>query len=500
MVGRWDLPSGWCWSPLGEVAEVVGGGTPSTGDPSNFAERGIPWITPADLSGYPGVYIQRGRRDISQGGLDGSGAKLLPARSVLFSSRAPIGYCVIAANEVSTSQGFKSLILKPDLQPEFVRYYLLASKDYAESLASGTTFKEVSGRKMAEMLVPVPPLDLQRRIVKKLDELLAQSRAAREQLEAVPALVETYRQSVLAAAYRGDLTAEWRKKNPNVEPASKLLERIRIERRKKWEEAELAKMKAKGTKPKDDKWKAKYVEPERADPSGLPELPATWAWAKLEELSEWVTDGTHQPPQFAERGVPFIVIGNIQRSGIDWSTVSKWVADDVYEEITRSRRPSVGDVLYTAVGSYGTAVAVDDPRPFCFQRHIAHVVQPRGVRPGLLARFLSSPDLRRRADLVARGNAQKTVTLGELRQFPVPIPPEAEQRAVERKLDAYLTSVSKIEQGLSGADITKLERTLLAKAFRGELELDGTDVEVVRLNDVSQAALEKAKATKRSTD
>ena len=121
--------------------------------------------------------------------------------------------------------------------------------------------RQPSQDKIRAARFPLPPLNEQRRIVAKLEALLARSRKAREALDAVPALLERFRQSVLAAAFRGDLTADWRAQNPDVEPASKLLERIRAERRRRWEEAELERMVARGKPPKDDRWKAKYEEP-----------------------------------------------------------------------------------------------------------------------------------------------------------------------------------------------------------------------------------------------
>lgn len=107
---RWIIPNSWQWVYAGDIADVIGGGTPSTRDLSNFKESGdgIPWLTPADLSNYDATYISRGARDISEKGLTSSSAKLMPKGTVLFSSRAPIGYCVIALNEISTNQGFKS--------------------------------------------------------------------------------------------------------------------------------------------------------------------------------------------------------------------------------------------------------------------------------------------------------------------------------------------------------------------------------------------------------
>jgi type I restriction enzyme, S subunit len=112
---RWTIPNNWLWAQISEIAKIVSGGTPPSHDSTNFQENGIPWLTPADLTGYEDNYISRGRRDLSQKGLDSSGAKKLPEGSVLFSSRAPIGYCVIAKNEISTNQGFKSLVLSQGL-------------------------------------------------------------------------------------------------------------------------------------------------------------------------------------------------------------------------------------------------------------------------------------------------------------------------------------------------------------------------------------------------
>jgi type I restriction enzyme S subunit len=109
------LPAEWIDLKIGDVAEVIAGGTPKAENPANFAapSKGIAWLTPADLSNYSQKYIGHGRRDLSQIGLESSSAKLIPTGSLLFSSRAPIGYVAIAKNEISTNQGFKNFIL-PD--------------------------------------------------------------------------------------------------------------------------------------------------------------------------------------------------------------------------------------------------------------------------------------------------------------------------------------------------------------------------------------------------
>ncbi|HDR1916424.1 TPA: restriction endonuclease subunit S, partial [Pasteurella multocida] len=116
--------SSWKRVKLSEVAEIIGGGTPKSNVSEYFDNGQIAWITPKDLSGYKSRYISKGERNITELGLENSSAKLLPIGTVLLTSRAPIGYVAIAKNEVSTNQGFKSLVLKEGNIPEFF-YYLL---------------------------------------------------------------------------------------------------------------------------------------------------------------------------------------------------------------------------------------------------------------------------------------------------------------------------------------------------------------------------------------
>lgn len=198
-LARWEVPTSWAWVSIGEIATVTGGGTPKTSDASNFTYDGIPWLTPADLTGYSERYISRGARDITQKGLMYSSAKLMPVGTVLFSSRAPIGYCAIASNPVSTNQGFKNLTLHGDLSPEYAYCYMKSAKEYAESRASGTTFKEISGSKVKELAFPLPPLAEQSRIVEKLDGLTAANREAAVALTRAETLITRYKAAVLTA-------------------------------------------------------------------------------------------------------------------------------------------------------------------------------------------------------------------------------------------------------------------------------------------------------------
>ena len=172
---------------LGDVAEIIGGGTPSTKDAGNW-DGDIPWLTPKDLSSFEGIYVDRGSRSITEQGFKTSSAKMLPAGAVLYTSRAPIGYVAIASNPIATNQGFKSLILKDGYVPEFVFYLLKASKSEIESHASGGTFAEISAKALSDVVLRFPPKVQQHaisKLLKSFDEKIATNNAISKTLEDV---------------------------------------------------------------------------------------------------------------------------------------------------------------------------------------------------------------------------------------------------------------------------------------------------------------------------
>lgn len=146
----------WIECKISDIGTVIGGATPSTKKPVNYENGTIAWITPKDLSTFTGRYIQRGERNITEIGLKSCSTQLLPKDTVLFSSRAPIGYVAIAANDVCTNQGFKSVVPNENTDPLFLYYLLKYNKDKIEGMGSGTTFKEVSGNTMKNIVVSVP--------------------------------------------------------------------------------------------------------------------------------------------------------------------------------------------------------------------------------------------------------------------------------------------------------------------------------------------------------
>jgi type I restriction enzyme, S subunit len=194
-----------------------------------------------------------------------------------------------------------------------------------------------------------------------------------------------------------------------------------------------------------------------------------WTVCELGDLCSTITDGTHLPPPFTEHGVPFLFVRNIVRGVIDFD-VEKYISQRTYDELTKKHRAERGDLLFSAVGSFGVAVVVRTDEPFAFQRHIAHI-KPDATRvdADFLACFLNSPQGRAQSEAVAMGGAQRTVTLTDLRRFKIPLPTLEEQRRVSAKLQESLAVVGSakraVEDRLAAAE--SLSAAYLREVFEG---------------------------------
>lgn len=176
------MREGWQILAIGEVCQLVNGGTPKSGV-SEYWGGSLSWITPAEMGKRQDPYIGSTQRTISELGLKNSSARMIPPNSVILSSRAPIGHLAINTVPMAFNQGCKGLIPRGSIQYKFLYYYLLGSVEYLDSLGTGTTFKELSSGKLQEVKVPVPPLPEQRRIVALLDEAFASLAAAKANAE-----------------------------------------------------------------------------------------------------------------------------------------------------------------------------------------------------------------------------------------------------------------------------------------------------------------------------
>ena len=391
-------------------------------------------------------------------------------------------------------------------------------RTYFRSKATGTAgnMPKINGKTLKGTPIPLPPVHEQRRIVAKIEALQERSGRAREALEAIPPLLEKFRQSVLASAFRGDLTKDWREQHPDVEPASVLLERIRKERRKRWEEAELAKMKAKGKVPKGDGWKKKYKEPEPVDTEGLPELPEGWSWARLEELAiaDGIFDGArdhgagtnvHQnlrTADYTDSGVRVVRLENVQHLSFihDCHT---YISEEKFAGLRKSEVRE-GDIL---VGSFiGDKVRVcsmpllNTPSVakadcFCVRLDNEYSIE------GYLEYQLAGEQILQEFKKKAHGLTRLRITTSQLRSVPVALCPLDEQGEMVRKLRTSLQTISDLEQriGRLVAQLEQCDASVLSKAFHGELvPQDPNDEPAAVLLERIRAEREAAEPKKRS--
>ena len=178
----------WAIGTISDLGTIVGGSTPSKAKPEYYTESGIAWITPKDLSINKSKFVSHGENDITELGLKNSSAAIMPEGTVLFSSRAPIGYIAVAAGEVATNQGFKSIVPKPEIGTAFVYYFLKHNLPIIEGMASGSTFKEVSGSTMKGVPAVIPDTDTIARFNDFCSPIFAQQRILEEQNHSLAAL------------------------------------------------------------------------------------------------------------------------------------------------------------------------------------------------------------------------------------------------------------------------------------------------------------------------
>lgn len=194
----------WRQGTISDLGTVVGGSTPSKSKPEYYTENGIAWITPKDLSVNKSKFISRGENDITELGLKNSSASIMPEGTVLFSSRAPIGYIAIAAGEVTTNQGFKSVVPKLEIGTAFVYYFLKHNLPIIEGMASGSTFKEVSGSTMKRVPAVIPDSETLIRFNDFCKPIFAQQQILEEQNQSLAAL----RDSLLPKLMSGEIDVE----------------------------------------------------------------------------------------------------------------------------------------------------------------------------------------------------------------------------------------------------------------------------------------------------
>jgi type I restriction enzyme S subunit len=361
------------------------------------------------------------------------------------------------------------LRLKDGIFPGFVVFYLTFLRNsgyFARLCTRWINQAAINTDTLKELTIPLPLLAEQKRIVAKVDELMAlcdrleaqqQERETRHAALARASLArfadaptaanlnfifhKSYditpadlRKSILTLAVQGKLVPQ----DPNDEPVERLTARLDVERCR-FADAH--------------KFRSPVAEP--TDESSVPfDIPTSWKWCRLSSIFNAVTDGDHLPPPKSDDGVAFLTIGNITTGKLEFEG-SRFVPETYYQGLADFRRPIRGDILYTVVGAtYGRPALVETDRLFCVQRHIAILKPPKSVEVGFLMAVLSSPLAYEQATASTTGTAQPTIPLGSLRNFLAPLPPLAEQRRIVAKVDQLMALVIELETQLTASRAT----------------------------------------------
>ncbi len=417
---------------LGEVSEIVSGGTPSTDNPT-YWDGDIVWVTPKDLGKPRSIDINSSERLITSEGLASSSARLLPVGTVLLSSRAPIGHLGIAAVPLATNQGFKNLICSHVLYNRYLFHILRGSIEDIAAEGRGNTFLEIPGKVVRALRIPLPPIEIQKSASAFLDAVYLVIAGQKVDIPApLPPLTDQHRLALL------------------IQKVAKQILDARTLRQQAAAEAEVF-------------WRATLAA---AFSSNVTECP-------LQEVCAAIIDNLHSNPRYADTGVPCV-----RSPDVGWGTLNLETAlktDEIeYRHRTVRGEPQADDiVLVREGGGTGKAALVAPGQRFSLGQRVM-MLRPKKeiVLPKFFLYQLLSPLIQ--DDHIAplsKGSAAPHLNIGSLRKFPFRIPSLHDQRRIVGKLDELRTEVDALKrlQAQTDVEISALMPSVLSKAFAGEL-------------------------------
>ena len=414
-----DIPESWKWVRWGELSRSI-----QYGYNAPAQEHGrIKMVRISDIQDGKILWSKVPYCDIKENEIP---TYQLGANDILFTRTGGTVGKSYLVKEVPEEAIYAGYLIRTQysslLCPDYMKHFM-ESQLYWNQLRSGTIATaqpNCNGQTLSKMILPLPPLAEQNRIVAKIEELLPyidRYADSYKKLERVnTAFPEDMKKSVLQCAIQGKLVEQ----RPEEGTGEELYRQIQVEKQKL----------IKAGKIKKDKPLPEIAEDE------IPfDIPESWVWVRLSDLCKSISDGDHQPPPQVSNGIPFLVISNVSSGTIDFSN-TRYVSKEYFGALSADRIAEKGDILFTVTGSYGIPVKVDCDQAFCFQRHIA--LLKLLIDWDYLFFALKSPAIKLQCDAIATGTAQKTVGLKSLRSIILPLPPLAEQKRIVAKLEEIL--------------------------------------------------------------
>lgn len=418
------LPKGWADTEIGQIAQIETGNTPSKKDASLYG-REVCFYKPGDLD--VGGVISISNDMVSKAGAEAG--RLLPANSLLVTCIGNLGKSALIAEPAICNQQINAVLPSRAVEPHYLYYWSRTIKPWLEENSSATTVSIINKGRFSKAPIRIAPVNEQRRIVAKIDSLTGKSRRVRDHLDHIPRLVEKYKQAILAAAFRGDLTRE--------------------------------------SRPLD----------EGATTSDVPEnfwaIPKAWCWLTIGLIGK-VSLGRQRSPvnHVGPQMRPYMRAANITWTGWDFSDVKEMNFDD--HDFVRFQLKK-GDVLINE-GS-GSAKEVGKPAIWnndidncCFQNTLLRI-QPKRCSSEYLYWFLRFCALDQKFVSSTQGVNIYHIGKDGLARFPIAIPPDAEQAEVVKRIEIAFGWIDRLAADAMSARnlIDHLDQGVLVKAFKGEL-------------------------------
>ena len=422
-----EVPEGWEWERWGNISLSIQYGYNAPAEPTGD----IKMVRITDIQNNKVLWDSVPFCKISKEDIE---TYLLKPNDILFARTGGTVGKSFLVNEVPEPSIYAGYLIRTrysnSLNPKYMKYFM-ESELYWSQLRDGTTSTaqpNCNGKTLSKMILPLPPLAEQHRIVKAVDELFEQIDIIERSEKELEEAANKTRDKLLNLAIQGHLVPQ----DPNEEPASVLLERIRAEK------ARLV---------KEGKLKKKDLEEKPISPDEIPfDIPEGWVWCRLKQICSKIIDGDHNPPAGLTSKTEYLMISskNINEDKLINLEDVRFLSKEVFEKEDLRTQARKDDILFTSVGSLGRSCIIqDNSLHLCFQRSVT--ILTTYIFNIFLKRYLDSPYVQSYVDEHSSGTAQKGFYLNQMELLLVPLPPLSEQRRIVTKLEELLHEIDKLK-------------------------------------------------------
>lgn len=472
----YKLPSNWVWTRLENIGVWGAGGTPSRKNQDFYLNGTIPWLKTGDLNN--GIVTET-EEYITEEAIKKSSAKIFKKDSIgIAMYGATIGKIGIFAKDMATNQACAVVKAFNEIENMYLFYFFKNVKERLIEKAKGGAQPNISQEILKNFPFNLPPLEEQKRIVEKLDSLFEKIQKIKEIIEEVKEKTTSRREAILSKAFSGELTEKWRDEN-YTENARELLVKINDEKLKLWED-ECKKAEDEGRK-KPAKPKLKTIDEMLVGAEEEPyKLPNNWVWTRLGDIVD-VKGGKRIPKgeEFSKEKTKniYLRVTDFKNRGIDFENL-KFISDEIAEKINNYRISSK-DIYLSIAGTIGKVGIIPQKIDNSFlTENACKLTNINNIDQKFLLNLLESSLIKKEIKSSITSSGQPKLAIFRIENFPILLPPLEEQKEIVRVLDKVFEEENRISELISLENkIEILEKTILDRAFRGELGTGNNDDE-----------------------